>query len=113
MPDASPTTRYEQVKQILDRAAAGSQADYGGSVPFWHLPLEQFLDAKVYGIRMIAPPEAPVHSCCHGPTADTAMKRRSARSGLIQGLRGHAPFDGSQFEPRSALQSPRRRHVPA
>ena len=99
MPDTSPITRYEQVKQILDRAAAGSQADYGGSAPFWHLPLEKFLEANVYGIRMIAAPEAPVQSCCHGPTADTAVKSRSARSGLIQGLRGQAPFDGSQFPP--------------
>jgi tyrosinase len=44
----------------------------------------------VYGVHMIAPEEKA--SCCD----DTS---RSARSGLIRGLRGEAPFDGNRFPP--------------
>src|SRR5581483_2038586 len=100
MADNTQTTRYEQVKQILDRAAGQSAADYDGQGRFWHLPLAELLTVEVYGVRMIAPPEAAVHSCCHHEAAsDTATTRRSARSGLIKGLRGQAPFDGSQFPP--------------
>src|SRR5262249_38257521 len=32
--------------------------------------------------------------CCHG---SAITESRSARSGLIRGLRGQAPFDGTQF----------------
>ena len=97
MPDTSTITRYERVKEILDRAAAESSVDYDGLGRFWQLPLEQFLQVELYGVRMIATAEATVHSCCH--SADTGVKSRSARSGLIQGLRGDAPFDGTQFPP--------------
>src|SRR5262249_4533935 len=45
----------------------------------------------IYGVRMIAP--APESECCGG------SESRSARSGLIRGLLGEAPFDGSQFPP--------------
>ena len=100
MSDTPQLTRYEKVKQILDRAASGSTVDYDGLGAFWQLPLEQFLQVKLYGVRMIAEEtEAPVHSCCHGPATDTDVKTRSARSGLIQGLRGQSPFDGTQFPP--------------
>lgn len=100
MVDKAQTTRYEQVKQILDAAAGQSTADYDGQGHFWHLPLSQFLNVEVYGVRMIAPPEPAVHSCCHHDevTGETATNR-SARSGLIKGLRGQPPFDGSQFPP--------------
>jgi tyrosinase len=97
MVDTAQVTRYEQVKQILDRAAAGSLADYDGLGAFWHKPLPQLLELELHGIRLIAPAEAPVASCCHGGGADSAAESRSARSGLIRGLRGQAPFDGSQY----------------
>lgn len=99
MLDAAQITRYEKVKQILDQGAAGSSVDYGGLGPFWHLPLPQFLQVELHGIRMIAPDVAPAPSCCHGGAADTAAESRSARSGLIRGLRGQPPFDGTQFPP--------------
>jgi len=95
MPDTSQITRYQTVKQILDRAAGDSAVDYDGSGRFWQLPFEQFLQFELRGIRMIATAEAQVHSCCH-PSGEPAMSR-SARSGLIQGLRGQTPFDGNQF----------------
>ncbi|HJQ27139.1 MAG TPA: tyrosinase family protein [Blastocatellia bacterium] len=100
MGNQAQTTRYEQVKQILDSAAGQSTADYDGQGRFWNLPLAQFLNVEVYGVRMIAPPEPAVHSCCqHEAADDTPTASRSARSGLIKGLRGQPPFDGSQFPP--------------
>jgi tyrosinase len=97
MVDTAKITRYEQVQQILNRAAAGSSADYDGLGHFWNKPLSQLLELELHGIRIIAPAPAPVASCCHGGGADAAVESRSARSGLIRGLRGQAPFDGSQY----------------
>ena len=99
MADTKQSTRYQQVIEILDRAAAGSSVDYGGLGPFWHLPFPQFLQVEIYGVRMIAPDQAPAPSCCHGGAADAPADSRSARSGLICGLRGQAPFDGTQYPP--------------
>jgi len=101
MVDTAQTTRYEQVKEILDRAAGESTVDYDGRGRFWHLPLLQFLEVKIHGVRMIAPPEPAAHSCCHADEAagDQASPGRGARSGLIIGLRGQPPFDGSQYPP--------------
>src|SRR5258705_12809671 len=99
MLETAKITRYEKVKQILDRGAASSKVDYDGLGPFWHLPLPQFLQVEIYGVRMIAPAEAPAASCCHGGAAEAPADSRSARSGLIRGLRGHSPFDGTQYPP--------------
>lgn len=84
-------TRYAQVKDILDAAAQGSTADYGGAGKFWDGSLDDFKAASVFGVQMIAPEGQA--SCCGGG------KSRSAQSGLIKGLRGEAPFDGSRFPP--------------
>jgi tyrosinase len=101
MVDTTQTTRYEQVKEILDRAAGESTVDYDSRGRFWHLPLAQLLEVKIHGVRMIAPPEPAAHSCCHTDegVADTASPGRGARSGIIIGLRGQPPFDGSQYPP--------------
>src|SRR6266481_3047611 len=99
MLDTAQMTRYERVKQLLDRGAAGSSVDYDGLGAFWQLPLSQFLQVEIRGIRMIAPAETPAPSCCHGGDANAVTESRSSRSGLIRGLRGQAPFDGSQFPP--------------
>ena len=96
MPESGQTTRYEKVKQILDQAAAGSSSDYDGLGAFWQLSLREFLEIEIRGIRMIAPAAAEPHSCCHATPEDSA-ESRSARSGLIRGLRGEAPFNGTQF----------------
>ena len=58
MVEAAQITRYESVRQILDRAADGATADYDGHPEFWNLPLPEFLDVEIYGIRMIAPAPA-------------------------------------------------------
>ena len=97
MPAATSITRYQKVKQILDRAAAGSNADYDGQGQFWHLPLPKLLEAEVAGVRMIAPAEPAAPSCCHSVAAEA--EGRGARSGLIRGLRGQAPFDGTKYPP--------------
>ena len=96
--DTAQITRHEKVKQILDRGAAGSSVDYDGLGPFWQLPLPQFLQVEIHGVRMIAAAEAPAPSCCHG-TEDESSVSRGARSGLIRGLRGQSPFDGTQYPP--------------
>lgn len=142
--------RYERVQQILDDAAGGVCPSYQGYGRFWRLPLAEFLNVTIYGVRMIARPGAsaasaasssgaptpsssaggdqpgmPVMSCCHEdstppaapaepeqppeqpdddcyPTPDRGGKKkrypgRGAASGLIKGLKGEYPFDGSQF----------------
>jgi tyrosinase len=99
MPETPQITRYQKVKEILDRAAAASKVDYSGLGRFWQLPLDQFLQVELHGIRMIAAADEPVPSCCHGPTTAQELKGRGARSGLVQGLRGQTPFDGTQFPP--------------
>ena len=84
------TSRYDRVKAILDAAAGTSRSDYGGAGRFWDDGVEKLKEARVYGIAMIAPESQA--SCCE-------PESRSARSGLIKGLRGAAPFDGTRFPP--------------
>jgi tyrosinase len=88
-----PGTRYARVKQILDEAARGSTADYGGNGRFWRASLEDFKTVCVHGVRMIAPESATTSCGC----SDGQGQSRSARSGLVQGLRGAPPFDGVRF----------------
>ncbi|CAI8817487.1 tyrosinase family protein [Methylococcus capsulatus] len=89
-------TRYQQVRLILNTAARGSHADYGGLGRFWDHGVDALKSASLYGIAMIAP-EAPRTCCGHGGGASDCQ--RSADSGLVQGLRGVAPFDGGRFPP--------------
>jgi tyrosinase len=82
--------RYRQVAAILNKAAGDSTSDYGGAGRFWDAGIDQFKEARVFGVPMIAPESAA--SCCDDGS-------RSARSGLIRGLRGEPPFDGQRFPP--------------
>ena len=86
-----PENRYARVKAILANAAGDSPSDYGGLGAFWELPLDELIEAKVFGLRLIAP--AILMSCCDDGDS------RSAGSGLIRALRGAPPFDGSRFPP--------------
>ena len=99
MADTKQSTRYQRVIEILDSAAEGGTSDYDGKGLFWHRPLPQFLEIEIYGVRMIAPDEPVAASCCHHTTAiaGSSTQSRSARSGLIIGLRGESPFDGTQY----------------
>lgn len=121
---SQPWSRYQQVKKILDDASGDAHPSYQGHDRFWNLPLAAFLQVTLYGVRMIAPASAPTMSatvppavpqaapatggsCCHGPAAMPAgalaslsqqcQPGRGAASGLILGLKGLPPFDGSQF----------------
>ena len=82
-------TRYLMVRDILDKAAGKSAAAYGGVGRFWNLPREEFLEVTVQGQRMIAPAAEDSGS----------NPGRGDSSALVIGLRGLAPFDGSQFPP--------------
>jgi tyrosinase len=96
MADAPRITRYERVKEILDQAAGASTADYGGVGRFWTLPPAEWTELQLFGVRLIAPAAsapAPQSCCCSGAEAPS----RGDASGLIQGLRGQPPFDGSRF----------------
>ena len=139
-------SRYERVKQILDAAQGSATPSYQGLGRFWHLPLDAFMKATLYNIRLIAepiepdpcddiinptrsccqdeepaprpePPPTPEgggHSCCGGDVLTGGgaesqgggggvgakpSKGRGAASGLIKGLKGEFPFDGTQFPP--------------
>ncbi|HEX3127747.1 MAG TPA: tyrosinase family protein [Thermoanaerobaculia bacterium] len=78
-------TRYQRVKDILDSAAGSSTAER-----FWDVPLADLKEASLHGVRLIAV-EGTNRTCCGTPTT------RGEASGLVQGLRGEAPFDGSRF----------------
>jgi tyrosinase len=122
-PPSQQWSRYQQVKKILDDASGEVHPSYQGYDRFWNLPLSELLQLTLYGVRMIALATAsPVTAvadtlpaaaapCCHAPKAaspsasPTAIASsgaqpqpgRGASSGLILGLKGLAPFDGSQF----------------
>jgi len=117
-PNAPQWTRYQRVKAILNAAAGDANPSYQGYGKFWELPLPQLLEVVIYGVRMIAPAKAgpaakaplfalaPAASCCHtppasgqpaAPAASGKTPGRGAASGLIIGLRGQCPFDGTQF----------------
>lgn len=82
-------TRLNRVRQILDAAAGESKADYGNAGrAFWNLSRETLLELDIYGVRLIAPEEKDPCACCES---------RGAKSGLVRGLRGQAPFDGTRF----------------
>src|SRR5262245_14557129 len=93
--DGEASSRFERVREILRDAAGGRAGAYAGS-PIWEFSRDELLGATLEGVRLIATPAAETGSCCshHGRSDDES---RSARSGLVRGLRGERPFDGSQF----------------
>ncbi len=128
-PTKPSPSRYEKVKAILDAASIGSSATYQGYDRFWNLPIAELLVLELYGVGMIAPenfaasaeqsspvaaptgcphlapPTVKESSCCHASPETVAVKNsasvpgRGAASGLIIGLKGQFPFDGTQFPP--------------
>lgn len=107
-PPVAPPTRYVRVKELLNAAQGSTDVSYQGYGRFWELPLAEFLKVEIYGVQMIASAgaeSAPADGCAHcHPTSEASAEPgrggpsdRGARSGLILGLRGQAPFDGTQF----------------
>ena len=95
-------TRYDRVVEILDRAAGSTETEYGGAGSRFWFPLADLLEARVHGVAMIAPEEKAEDACpCCVPAAKSGdgppFPGRGAKSGLVRGLRGQAPFDGTRF----------------
>ncbi|MES2055546.1 MAG: tyrosinase family protein [Pseudomonadota bacterium] len=88
----SPVFGYADVQAIL-RSAGGT--DTGALGAFWELPLPQFLALSVMGVTLIEPEAGG--SCCGNGGMGGSVSDRGARSGLVRGLRGQSPFDGTQF----------------
>ncbi|MEN3330848.1 MAG: hypothetical protein V7641_213, partial [Blastocatellia bacterium] len=53
--DSQKPTRYQRVKDILNKAQGAASPSYQGYHRFWDLTLNEFLEVEIYGIRMIAP----------------------------------------------------------
>ncbi|HEY0025870.1 MAG TPA: tyrosinase family protein [Longimicrobium sp.] len=119
MAKATTTTRWERVQEILQRAHP-EEPVYAGAGRFW-MNLDTLLAAEIHGVRMVAPAQGAGSTgtgcgCgtpgCGGGAADTGGEPgtrypgRGAASGLVKGLRGQPPFDGSRL-PRLPWGGPR------
>jgi hypothetical protein len=110
---APKQSRYQRVQEILSEAAGGVCPSYEGYGEFWRLPLAEFLEVTIYGVRMIAPAddsppdpcaeplpsdsqtssgrgETPeMNSCCHStPEAPYGFGRRQEEETLSRTWRG-------------------------
>jgi hypothetical protein len=75
---------YARVKAILDAAAGAAQLATAGRAASGTAAPDVLAATVIYGVAMVASPDTP---------------DREASSGLVIGLRGQFPFDGSQFPP--------------
>lgn len=87
---AGTPTGYERVRDILEAAAGDSTADYGGIGRFWLQGRDALVNAAIFGVPMV-----PYSELSAANTADDV--RPGERAGLVRGLRGEPPFDGSRF----------------
>jgi tyrosinase len=78
---------WEQVQALLKSSTHGEAAALGG-LELWTLPYARLMATKLVGLPLID--RTKPSSCCGGGMA-------GAKSALLLGLRGEAPFDGSQF----------------
>jgi tyrosinase len=104
--EAKSPSRYERFRAIMEAAAGTSTASYMAHPRFWNLPLVELRAFELYGIVMMraggAPPADKPLDCCHvgGQGSESAPSSGGAGdAGLIRGLRGQYPFDGTQFPP--------------
>lgn len=88
-------SRFTLVRELLKRAGAGDASSYGG-LAVWTFSHAQLLSTTLGHLPLVSLP-APQKSCC-----STAVSPASA---LLLGLRGEAPFDGSQY-PRLPWRHP-------
>jgi hypothetical protein len=99
--DTSMETRLAKVRSILHTAAHGDEKAYGG-LRLWELERDALMHATLAGSRLIAPDSTAARSCC-GSSSEAAVSR-STSSGLVQGLRGLRPFDGSSRPPQLGVR---------
>jgi tyrosinase len=74
-PQTSDVPRHQRFRNVMDAAAGSANPQYDGYGRFWNLPLSDLRDVTIYSIPMM----------------------RGAVPGLVTGLRGLYPFDGSQY----------------
>jgi hypothetical protein len=83
-------SKFDHIKDLLNRAADNGHPRHGGRGRFWNVTLPEFMQiGTIYGVQLIA---------------DTGPQR-GARSGLIKALRGQAPFGDGGF-PRMPMDRP-------
>ena len=100
MAESKTLTRYERVQEILNQAAGESSSDYGGVGRFWELPVDQLLEVRVLGVRMIAPENRDAKPCCRGV-------------GRGAGVRGGADPPGPRRAAPAGIESPESSRSPA
>jgi tyrosinase len=81
-------SRLDRIRELLRTASHGDAASYAGQ-ELWSLPYDRLIATQLCGLPLIEIKKGS-HSCCGGGAAANP-------SALLQGLRGEAPFDGSQF----------------
>lgn len=91
MSPATKVSRLEQVRELLREAAHGEASAFAG-VELWALPYDRLLAAKFGAFPWIETRKSS-SCCCSGSAAPSC----SEGSALLLGLRGKAPFDGSQY----------------
>jgi tyrosinase len=91
MPVATVSSRFDRVRQLLEKAADGQASAFGG-LALWSLPHDQWATAKLLGLALIET-KAAAHCCCK----TTQSGADTGTSALLLGLRGQQPFDGTQF----------------
>lgn len=113
--EAAVPSRHARFRQVMNAAAGSAPSDYQGYGRFWELPLAQLRQLELYGIPMMraggAPPAPaaatrPASCCCPAPPAPSSTAAAAPQTGgsgdaagLVRGLRGQYPFDGTQFPP--------------
>jgi tyrosinase len=106
MSETMTATRWGRVQEILD-AAHTEPPVYAGAGRFWN-ELDTLLAAEIHGVRMVAPPQPGAAGggcgcgcgspgCGSGGASTAKFPGRGATSGLVRGLRGQPPFDGSRL----------------
>jgi hypothetical protein len=88
--EAAVGTSFQDVQDILNKAAGDGAPLHQDNGRFWNLALSDFRKLTVYGVQVIAD---------KGPD-------RGANSGLIQALKGEPPFGPDGSFPRMPLNRP-------
>lgn len=89
MPVVRSSVAFSEIQDLIRKAADGETSAFDG-LPLDSFSREQFLTSTIAGLPVIVLPVKG--SCCSDKAAASVCD-----SALLLGLRGQAPFDGSQF----------------